>query len=177
MRYFAITVLRLITEFDKALGKNSEEKDAPRLINILENEAAQLMNFNDEHLSVAERSRLQRGLQNSNSKAELLDLCTSDVSYDSSLWYMIFPNLIRIAYERCPFTVTIGRDLVCNRILQMYKSIVFLSEPSRGLYYGPDSGLGRLQSRSLLRNQKCSLSNGNFTSFLPALRWQTLAAL
>ncbi|CRK48774.1 hypothetical protein BN1723_020655, partial [Verticillium longisporum] len=79
------------------------------------------MNFKDEHLSVAERSRLQRGIQNSNSRGALVELCTSDVSYDTTLWFKLFPNLIRIAYEKCLFTVTIGRDLICNRILQMYK--------------------------------------------------------
>ncbi|KAI1377724.1 cell morphogenesis N-terminal-domain-containing protein [Hypoxylon crocopeplum] len=149
VRHFAITVLRLIVEFDTALGKNSaEEKDTVRLIDILENDSAQVMNFKDEHLSVAERSRLQRGMQNSNNKGALIELCTSDVSYDTTLWFKIFPNFIRIAYDRCPFTVTIGRDLVCNRILQMYKGIVVLSEPTRGLYYGSDPGSARYTGRT-----------------------------
>jgi hypothetical protein len=149
VRYYAITVLRLITEFDKALGKDmSEEKDSARLIDLLENDSDEIMSFDDEHLSVAERSRLQRGLQNMNSKGAVVELCTSDVSYDATLWFKIFPNLIRIAYAKCPFTVTIGRDLVCNRILQMYKSIVYLSEPSRGLYYGAEGAASRGPARS-----------------------------
>ncbi|RFU73159.1 hypothetical protein TARUN_9098, partial [Trichoderma arundinaceum] len=136
VRYFAITVLRLITEFDKALGKDtSEEKDSLRLINVLENDSSQVMNFDDEHLSVAERSRLQRGLQNGNGKGALVELCTSDVTYDTTLWFKIFPNLMRIAFEKCPFAVTICRDLICNRVLQMYKPIVYLSEPTRGPYH------------------------------------------
>ncbi|KAF5123537.1 Cell morphogenesis protein PAG1 [Metarhizium anisopliae] len=148
VRHFAVTVLRLITEFDKALGKDaSEEKETLRLINILENDSNQVMNFNDEHLSVAERSRLQRGLQNANSKGAVVELCTSDVSYDATLWFKIFPNLIRISFDKCPFAVTICRDLICNRILQMYKPIVYLSEPTRGLYYGPDA-VGRMGNRS-----------------------------
>jgi len=149
VRYFAITVLRLITEFDTALGKpNSGEKDSLRLIDILENDSMQVMNFRDEHLSVAERSRLQRGMQNTNNRGALIELCTSDVSYDTTLWFKIFPNFIRIAYEKCPFTVTIGRDLICNRILQMYKAVTIVSEPSRGLYYGSDPGSARLASRT-----------------------------
>ncbi|KAL6698119.1 cell morphogenesis N-terminal domain-containing protein [Trichoderma pleuroticola] len=136
VRYFSITVLRLITEFDKALGKDtSEEKDSLRLINVLENDSSQVMNFDDEHLSVAERSRLQRGLQNGNGKGALVELCTSEVSYDTTLWFKIFPNLMRIAFEKCPFAVTICRDLICNRVLQMYKPIVYLSEPTRGPYH------------------------------------------
>ncbi|KAH9887177.1 cell morphogenesis N-terminal-domain-containing protein [Xylariomycetidae sp. FL2044] len=150
VRYFAITVLRLITEFDTALAKDgASEKDNLRLIDILENDSVQVMSFKDEHLSVAERSRLQRGMQNSNNKGALIELCTSDVSYDTTLWFKIFPNLIRIAYDRCPFTVTIARDLVCNRILQMYKTITILSEPTRGLvYYGSDPNSARLTGRT-----------------------------
>ena len=137
VRHFAITVLRLITEFDKALGKDaSTEKDTLRLIDILENDSIQVMNFNEESLSVAERSRLQRGLKNINSKGAVVELCTSDVTYDATLWFKIVPNLIRIFFERCPFAVTICRDLICNRIIQLYKSIVCISEPSRGLLYG-----------------------------------------
>lgn len=139
VRYYAVNVLRLITEFDAVLRKPSgREKDTPRLIDILENDSMQVMSFNDEQLSVAERSRLQRGMQNINSQGALIDLCTSDVSYDSTLWFKIFPNFIRIAFDKCPFAITLTRDLVCERILQLYKVITVLSEPAReprGQYY------------------------------------------
>ncbi len=150
VRHFAITVLRLIAEFDVALGKNgAQENDNLRLIDILENDSMQVMDFRDEHLSVAERSRLQRHIQNSN-KGALIELCTDDATYDTTLWFKIFPNLIRVAYDRCPFTVAIGRDLVCNRILQMYKSIAQLAEPSRGAttQYGPDPGSSIYKGRT-----------------------------
>ncbi|KAF4126595.1 to cell morphogenesis protein PAG1 [Geosmithia morbida] len=153
VRYHAITVLRLITEFDKAFSKDAAGEDTFRLIDILENDADQIINFNDDHLSVAERSRLQRGLKNSaygsmGNKGAIVELCTSDGPYDSTLWFKIFPNLIRIAYEKCPFTVTMCRDLVCDRTLQMYKPIVFLSEPSRGPYYGADPNSARAAAHS-----------------------------
>jgi hypothetical protein len=147
VRSFAVTVLRLITEFDKALGK-----DNSRLIQILEGDSIRVMDFNDEHLSVAERSRLQRGMRKTNSQSALIELCSSEISYDTTLWFKIFPNLIRIGYDRCPFAVTLGRELICNRILQMYKPIVALSEAARGPHYGAfdryDTGSGRLLSRS-----------------------------
>ncbi|KAK1766682.1 cell morphogenesis N-terminal-domain-containing protein [Phialemonium atrogriseum] len=149
VRYYAITVLRLITEFDAVLSKSSgRAKDATRLIDVLENDSMQAMNFRDEHLSLAERSRLQRGMQNSNNQGALVELCTSDVSYDTTLWFKIFPNFVRIAFDKCPFTLTIGRDLICNRILQMYKAITIISEPTRGLYYGSDPGSARLAGRT-----------------------------
>ncbi|KAJ8129992.1 hypothetical protein O1611_g3637 [Lasiodiplodia mahajangana] len=143
VRHFAITVLRLIAEFDMALGKDRAQEDNVRLIDILENDSIQVMNFDDELLSVAERSRLQRGMQNANNKGALIELCTSDVSYDTTLWFKIFPNLIRIAYDRCPFTLTIGRDLICNRVLQMYKTIYTLSESNRGPYHGSEPASAR----------------------------------
>ncbi|KAH8679011.1 cell morphogenesis protein-like protein PAG1 [Tricladium varicosporioides] len=147
VRAFAVTVLRLITEFDTALGK-----DNGRLIHILEGDSMRVMNFNDEHLSVAERSRLQRGMKKSNSQSALIELCSSEISYDTTLWFKIFPNLIRISYDRCPFAVTLGRELICNRILQMYKGIVALSEVTRGPQYGSfdriEPGSGRMLSRT-----------------------------
>ncbi|AEO55251.1 hypothetical protein MYCTH_2298895 [Thermothelomyces thermophilus ATCC 42464] len=143
VRYYAVNVLRLITEFDAVLRKPSgREKDTPRLIDILENDSMQVMSFNDEQLSVAERSRLQRGMQNTNSQGALIELCTSDVSYDTTLWFKIFPNFIRIAFDKCPFAITLSRDLVCERILQLYKVITVLSEPPRehrGQYYSEPS--------------------------------------
>ncbi|RDW69544.1 cell morphogenesis protein-like protein PAG1 [Coleophoma cylindrospora] len=147
VRGFAVNVLRLITEFDTALGK-----DNSRLIHILEGDSKSVMNFNDEHLSVAERSRLQRGMRKSNSQSALIELCSSEVSYDTTLWFKIFPNLIRISYDRCPFAVTLGRELICNRILQMYKSILLLSEANRGPQYTPfdrfEMGSGRMLART-----------------------------
>ncbi|KAG9238474.1 cell morphogenesis protein-like protein PAG1 [Amylocarpus encephaloides] len=147
VRAFAVTVLRLITDFDTALGK-----DNGRLIHILEGDSMKVMDFNDEHLSVAERSRLQRGMRKSNSQSALIELCSSEISYDTTLWFKIFPNLIRISYDRCPFAVTLGRELICNRILQMYKGIVSLSEVTRGPQYGSfdriEPGSGRFLSRS-----------------------------
>ncbi|ERS97728.1 hypothetical protein HMPREF1624_05899 [Sporothrix schenckii ATCC 58251] len=147
VRNFAITVLRLISKFDAALGKpQSDDKDNLRVIDILENESSQIMNFNDEYLTVAERSRLQRGLKNSGSQGAVIELCASDLSYDATLWFKVFPNLIRVINERCLFAVTIGRDLICNRILQMYKAVTVMSEPVRGPYQGTDQGVPRFNN-------------------------------
>ncbi|KXJ92165.1 cell morphogenesis N-terminal-domain-containing protein [Microdochium bolleyi] len=149
VRHFAITVLRLITEFDKALGKSgTEEAGDDRLINILENKSKEVMSVKDDHLSIAERSRLQKGMQNGNNQGALIELCTSDVSYDTTLWFKLFPNFIRIAYDRYPFTVTISRDLVCERVLQMFQPIMELSKPRRGLYSTTEPGSGRFPAKS-----------------------------
>ncbi|EPE08661.1 cell morphogenesis protein pag1 [Ophiostoma piceae UAMH 11346] len=149
VRHFAITVLRLIGKFDTALGKpQMDGEDNLRVINILENESSQIMDFNDEYLTVAERSRLQRGLKNNGNQGAVIELCTSDLSYDATLWFKVFPNLIRVINDKCVFAVTIGRDLICNRILQMYKAITIISEPARGPYYGADPGSARILAQT-----------------------------
>lgn len=130
VRGFAVTVLRLITEFDTALGK-----DNTRIIRILEGDSHRVMDFNDDQLSVAERSRLQKGKRKSASQNTLIELCSSDVSYDSTLWFKIFPNLIRISFEICPLTITLSRNIVCARLLQMHPGILALAEAPRGPQY------------------------------------------
>lgn len=146
VRLFAITVLRLVTQFEFALGNSRES--SPRLIDLLEKDSQEIMKFKEELLSVAERSRLQRGMQTSNNNGALIELCTSDVTYDTTLWFKILPNFARIAFERCPLTVTMCRDLICERIRQMYPAIVTLSEPPRGYFYGSDSGSARITGRT-----------------------------
>ena len=143
VRSFAVMVLRLIVEFDHALGKSNK-----RVIEIMEKESVAVMDFRDDHLSVAERSRLQRGLRKSNSQHTLIELCGSEDSYDAALWYKIFPNLIRISFDKCPFAVTLTREIICSRLLQMHKGIHFIAEPARTPQY-PAFDLG--QNRTPLR--------------------------
>ncbi|KAH0545522.1 hypothetical protein FGG08_000353 [Glutinoglossum americanum] len=143
VRTFAVTVLRLITEFDAALGA-----DNTRIIHILEGDAIRVMDFNDEHLSVAERSRLQRGMRRSHSQNTLIELCGSDDSYDATLWFKVFPNLIRVSFERCPFAVTLGREIVCARLQQMQRGILALTESSRAQYAPFDLMPNRSGARS-----------------------------
>ncbi|KAL8944905.1 MAG: hypothetical protein Q9211_000436 [Gyalolechia sp. 1 TL-2023] len=127
VRSFAVTVLRLVTEFDLALGQSH-----PRIIDLLKGDAQKVMDPNDEQLSVAERSRLQKGNRRSVEQNTLVELCSSEISYDSTLWFKLFPNLIRLSFEVCPFAVTLGRDIVCTRLLQMHNNIANLATNSRG---------------------------------------------
>ena len=127
VRSFAVTVLRLVTEFDTALGQNH-----PRIIHLLEGDAQRIMDPNDEQLTVAERSRLQKGSRRSVQQNTLVELCSSEISYDSTLWFKLFPNLIRLSFEVCPTAVTLGRDIVCTRLLQMHNNISQLAANFRG---------------------------------------------
>lgn len=144
VRAFAITVLRLITEFDSALGKENT-----RIIRILEADSQHILEVNDELLTVAERSRIQKGKRTSASQNTLIELCSSEVSYDSTLWSKVFPNIIRISFEMCPFAVTLGREIVCARLVQMHKTITALAENPRPPYYGP---VDVTQARTFGRN-------------------------
>ena len=143
VRSFAIAVLRLIKDFDVALGTESI-----RVIHILERDSGSVMDFHDESLSVAERSRLHRGMRKTDAHSALIELCSSEVTYDSTLWFKIFPNLVRIAADRCPFAVAVARDVVCKRLLQMHKPITILADSPKGSQCAPFDILG---NRSLPR--------------------------
>ena len=127
VRSFAVSVLRLVTEFDIALGR-----DNPRIIQLLDGDLERIIDTNDDRLSVAERSRLQKEKRKSSPQNTLIELCSSNVSYDSTLWFKIFPNLIRLSFEMCPFSVTLGRGIVCGRLLQMHDLVTILSEGNKG---------------------------------------------
>ncbi|USW57046.1 Putative Cell morphogenesis protein [Septoria linicola] len=123
VRAVAVNVLRLITKFDTALGKPST-----RIISILEGGSQQVIDVNDERLSLAERSRLQKGLRKSNVNGTLVDLCSSDVAHDQNLWFKVFPNLIRLSSEICLHAVALTRELVCQRLSHSYRAIGALAE-------------------------------------------------
>ena len=151
VRSYAVKVLKLVTEFDSALGK-----EHPRIIHILEGDTHRVMDVNDDQLSVAERSRLQKGKRRSAARDTMIELCSSEISYDSTLWFKIFPNLIRLSFEVCPFAVTLGREIVCARLQQMHESIAQLAErvPNlrapqvSGPEMNPPRSLGRLGTAS-----------------------------
>ncbi|KAL8872600.1 MAG: hypothetical protein Q9174_001790, partial [Haloplaca sp. 1 TL-2023] len=126
VRAFAVKVLRLVTDFDVALGR-----DHPRIIHLLDGDAQDFMDPDDEQLSVAERSRLQKSKSRSSHQNTLVELCSSDVSYDATLWFKLFPNLIRRSCDICPFAAAVARDIVCTRLLQMHNTINGLAFHSR----------------------------------------------
>ena len=134
VRAFAVTVLELITSFDTVLKRESNS----RVIRILESDSEQVLNPNDEHLSIAEKSRIQKKKRKSTAKSTLIELCSSEDSYDATLWSKVFPNLIRMCFATCPFAVIVSREIVCARLLQMHNSIVTLAEgnkiPQHGHY-------------------------------------------
>lgn len=143
VRRFAIMVLRIITEFDAVLNETTEAVGRPshsrqssgtvappvtRVIHILEGDSLNVMNLNDDNLPVAERSRLQRELKGSRAKDALVSMAISENQYDASLWFRIFPSLIRVCNERCPMTMVLCRDLVCGRLLQMHQAICSVAQ-------------------------------------------------
>ena len=122
VRLHAVKVLQMVTEFDLALGK-----DHPRIIDILEGDARTIVDFNDEQLTVAERSRLQKGAHNAYAPSILIDLCSSDGSYDATLWSKVFPKLIKAFFEICPLPVTLAREKISQRLLQMRENIQIIA--------------------------------------------------
>jgi Cell morphogenesis N-terminal/Cell morphogenesis central region len=131
VRTFAIEVLRMVTDFDKALG--SEQSN--RIIRILKDDLQRILDLNENHLSVAERSRLQKSKRKSATQNTLIEICSSEGPYDSTLWLKIFPNLIRITYQMCPNVIALSRLKVCDRLVQMQSSIEFLADHTRSPQY------------------------------------------
>jgi Cell morphogenesis N-terminal/Cell morphogenesis central region len=131
VRTFAVEVLRMVTDFDEALG--SEQSN--RIIRILKDDSQEILNLNEDHLSVAERSRLQKSKRKSATQNTLIEICSSEGPYDSTLWLKIFPNLIRITYQMCPNVIALSRLKVCDRLLQMQSSIEFLADHTRSPQY------------------------------------------
>ncbi|KAF2459229.1 cell morphogenesis protein-like protein [Lineolata rhizophorae] len=130
VRGLAITVLRLISEFDTAVGKDSD-----RIIGLMERYPHRFMNVDDEKLTLAERSRLQRGLRKSNLHGIVLEVCGSDLPIDSGLWFKMFPSLVRECMQICPSAVTMTRDIVCARLSQMQRAIGALADGTRSSPY------------------------------------------
>lgn len=148
VRSYAIKVLKIVTEFDTALGRQN-----PRIIHILEGDSQKVMDINDEQLTVAERSRLQKGKRKSAASNTLIELCGSDVPHESTLWLKLFPNIIRRGYEICNTAVTLGREIVCTRLLQMQDNITRLASETRamptvGNEHGSMRALNRLGTQS-----------------------------
>ena len=127
VRSYAVRVLRLVTEFDTALGNEHS-----RIIHLLEGDTLKLMDIDYEQLSAAERSRLQKGKRKSMSHSTLVELCSSDVSYDYNLWSKIFPNLVRLSCETCLNAMMLGNEYVCARLQQMHDTIAHLASNVRG---------------------------------------------
>ena len=126
VRSYAVKVLKIATELDAALGKQS-----PRIIQILEGDSQRVMDINDEFLNVGERSRLEKGKRNGSLQSTLIELCSSDVSYDATLWLKLFPNIIRLSLDVSPLAVEMGREIVCTRLVQMHDSITRLDAEAR----------------------------------------------
>ena len=123
VRAIAVKVLRLITQFDTALGK-----PCTRIISLLESGSEKVIDAKDERLTLAERSRLQRGLRNSNNNSTLVELCSSDAPHDANLWFKIFPNLVRLSSEVCLQAVALTRELVYQRLTHSHPAISALGE-------------------------------------------------
>ena len=144
VRYFAVTVLRLIKEFDTALGKKSM-----RIMEIMEGSPQEIINVDDEKLTLVERSRLEQSLQNTSLRSSLAEVSCSESPYDATLWFKIFPNFVRASNDQCPTAIALTKDIICLRISQMHKAIISMADHPRGT---PQFGADLSQSKSISRH-------------------------
>lgn len=123
VRTYALSLLELVTEFDNAVGKIHT-----RIIHLLQSDCEEILDVRRDVLTVAERSRLQKPKSGNTTESILMQLCSSEVSYDSSLWEKVFPNVIKVSFERCPFAVTLGREFVCARLVHIHKNVAAIAD-------------------------------------------------
>lgn len=124
VRSYAIRVLKIVLQFDSALSKDGQG----RIINVLDNFSSEILTIPEDLLSVAERIRLQKDKNQRGGQNILLELSSSDVTYDSTLWFKAFPNLVRHVYEHCPHAIALSRGYVCDRLLLMQYDIELLAK-------------------------------------------------
>ena len=124
VRSLAIRLLDMVADLDKALTNHCSN----RISGILQNNALTILNLNEDHLNLAERSRVQKCKQRSSSSKILLEICTSEEPYDMSLWLKAFPNFIKAAFQACPAIVALSRLKICDRLAQMQSTIEFLAD-------------------------------------------------
>ena len=139
VRGYAVKVLRLVTEFDQVLGQS----DSARIIKILESEGSRVLTVSDESLTVAERSRLQKDKRRGHNQNTLIEICSSEMTYDSTLWAKVFPNLIRITFETCPNAIALCRGQVTHRLIQLHPSIEEMSVLSKASLTDYRPAMGR----------------------------------
>ncbi|RMZ87316.1 hypothetical protein DV736_g5459, partial [Chaetothyriales sp. CBS 134916] len=128
VRSYAIRVLRLVVHFDEVLGKH----EPSRIIKIVETHSQHILALPEELLNLAERSRLQRDRHKRVEQNTLIDISSSDNTYDASLWFKAFPNLVRCVFKHCPHAIALCRPLVCDRILLVQADVEALNKMSAG---------------------------------------------
>ncbi|RLV93827.1 Cell morphogenesis protein PAG1 [Spathaspora sp. JA1] len=146
IRYFAISILKLIESFDETIydimdddepAKKSRQPHSrssskfaadvgTRLIQVLENlDFLELIKPYRKELSLPERTRLTKI---KNKKNILIRLAESDYGIDSTIWFRLYPKLLDIFFEKCPMPIAICRNIVCVSLVQMHQSILEYSE-------------------------------------------------
>lgn len=150
IRLLAISILKLVDQFDQSIYNNTEKEGSPtapnstssrghsrssskyvadegtRLIQVMENQDFfELIKTVKKELSIPERSRLSKL---KNKKGIMLKFAASDYGIDSTIWFRVFPKLLEIFFERCPMPVALCRSIVCVRLVQMHELVVEFSQ-------------------------------------------------
>ncbi|KAL6244165.1 Cell morphogenesis protein PAG1 [Rhinocladiella similis] len=152
VRAFAVKVLRLVLQFDKVLGQD----EPSRIIKLLETQSSRILDLQEDALNVAERSRLQKDKRVKSDQSTLIEICSSEVSYDSTLWLKAFPNLIRVVFDACPNAIALCRGTVTERLMLMQNDIESFRDISTGnpaLYENKIQGRSSATSAEVLFEQ------------------------
>ncbi|CCG81243.1 putative Cell morphogenesis protein [Taphrina deformans PYCC 5710] len=136
IRSHAIEILQLVSEFDIVMDLQAEatktmgharntskvSMKGSRIIDILVEDGATMLEHILEQASLAERSRTVK-LRQERSNNILLRVAESESGVDAAIWFKIFPRLIQLCFRRFPITVVLCRNIICNRLLKMHPGI------------------------------------------------------
>ncbi|EGW31287.1 transcriptional activator leucine zipper [Spathaspora passalidarum NRRL Y-27907] len=162
IRYYAISILKLMESFDQAIYTIMDEP-AANVVAAAASSSSLLIGAKKLHSRSSSKfaadvgTRLIHVLENAdflelikpyrkelslpertrltkikNKKNILIRLAESDYGIDSTIWFRLYPKLLDIFFEKCPMPVAVCRNIVCVSLVQMHESILEYSESYRG---------------------------------------------
>lgn len=156
VRSYAVELLKLVTKFDAVHGE-----DNIRIANILQEDFSKVVDPNDENFTVGERSRLKHGHRAGDASHVLIDLCCSpNGEVNATLWFKLFPMVLRRIFEACPMAATQTREDISIRLSHMHPMIDTAPDRSRShsvFEGGPSRSIKRSSSASTIEQWKLYL--------------------
>ncbi|EGV63049.1 transcriptional activator leucine zipper [Yamadazyma tenuis ATCC 10573] len=157
VRYYGISILKLVDQFDQEIYNATDNTNNPTEANGSTGSAGNghtqdhsrtsskfAADFGTRLIHVFEKTdfldlikplkpELSLPERNRVSKLKhkssiLIRLAESDYGIDSTLWFRLYPKLLDIFFEKCPLPVAFCRSIVCVRLVQMHEQILEFSD-------------------------------------------------
>lgn len=159
IRLFAISILKIVEEFDQSIYNNTEKELSPSNTHNGSGSgsgSAKGHSRSSSKFVADEGTRLFQVMENQdvyelikplkdelsvpeksrlgkikNKRGVILKLAASDYGIDATIWFRIYPKLLDIFFDTCPMPLALCRSIVCVRLVQMHEIVVDFSESAR----------------------------------------------